>query len=205
MTPDGAGHPADETLSAWREGDTEFLDPALAEAVGAHVQACATCAGRLAALDALEADLLTLRLADRAPDVAFVAGVMAALPLAPAPAPAEANGPALAGWWRRQRAAMALALAGLLIMLLTGDALGLLTTWSQDVGAWFSSTVSESESINLLGPSATVGATPEAYLGIVIGAVVLALGAGVFLLRALGAPDGLGPQSGRAWSAPGGR
>jgi anti-sigma factor RsiW len=205
MTVDGAGHPADETLSAWREGDMAFLDPDRAGAVGAHLEGCAACAGRLAALEALETDLWTLQLADRAPDAPFVAGVIAALPLAPAPVEAAAGGPALAGWWRRQRAAVALALAGLLIMLVTGDALGLLAAWSQDVGAWFTSTVSESESISLLGPSATVGATPEAYLGIIIGAVVLALGAGVFLMRALAAPDGLAPQSARAWGTPSGR
>ena len=184
--------PGDDLLVAWHDGEaTGLLDAAQETALRAHITACALCQTRLAELDVLDADLRALSLTDRAPAPAFAQGVLAALPPRKAPAaPPRPVAAALAAWWQRQRAALVLVAAGLLIMLFTGDT-GLLTGWWQSAGDWWNTAASPDAGgvIALVGTLPGDGTSAEAYLGLVIGALVLAVGAGVFLLRALNTPD----------------
>jgi hypothetical protein len=183
--------PGDDLLVAWHDGEAAgLLDPAQEAALGAHIAACDLCQARLAELDMLEADLRTLSLAGRAPAPAFAQSVLAALPprkAIAAPRPVTAG---LAAWWQRQRAALVLVVAGLLIMLLTGDT-GLLTGWWQSAGDWWNTAASPDAGgvISLVGTLPGDSTSAEAYLGLVIGALILAVGAGVFLLHALNTSD----------------
>ena len=184
--------PGDDLLVAWHDGEADgLLDAEQAAALQAHIASCDHCRARLAGLDALEADLQSLSLTDQAPAPAFVQGVLAALPprkAVSAPAPLAPVG--LAAWWQRQRAALVLVAAGLLIMLLTGDT-GLLTGWWQSAGEWWNTAASPDAGgvISLVGTLPGDGTSAEAYLGLVVGALILAVGAGVFLLHALNTPD----------------
>jgi anti-sigma factor RsiW len=191
--------PSDDLLVAWHDGEAAgLLDPAQVAALQAHIAACDLCRARLAELDILESDLRTLSLTGRAPAPAFAQSVLAALP--PRKVPAAAARPITAGlaaWWQRQRAALVLVATGLLIMLLTGDT-GLLTGWWQSAGDWWNTAASPDAGgvISLVGTLPGDGTSAEAYLGLVIGALVLAVGAGVFLLHALNTQDsatGAGP------------
>lgn len=184
--------PGDDLLVAWHDGEAAgLLDPAQVAALQAHIAACDLCRARLAELDILESDLRTLSLTGRAPAPAFAQSVLAALP--PRKVPAAAARPITAGlaaWWQRQRAALVLVATGLLIMLLTGDT-GLLTGWWQSAGDWWNTAASPDAGgvISLVGTLPGDGTSAEAYLGLVIGALVLAVGAGVFLLHALNTQD----------------
>ena len=184
--------PGDDLLVAWHDGEAAgLLDAAQAAALGLHIAACDLCQARLAELDMLEADLRTLSLTGRAPAPAFAQSVLAALPPRHAiAAPVRPVPAGLAAWWQRQRAALGLVAAGLLIMLLTGDT-GLLTGWWQSAGDWWNTATSPDAGgvIALVGTLPGDGTSAEAYLGLVVGALVLALGAGVFLLHALNTPD----------------
>jgi putative zinc finger protein len=184
--------PGDDLLVAWHDGEADgLLDAAQAAALEAHIAGCAHCRARLAELDALEVDLRTLALTDRAVDPAFARRVLAALPPRNAvAAPVRPVTAGLAAWWQRQRAALVLVVAGLLIMLLTGDT-GLLTGWWQSAGDWWNTAASPDAGgvMALVGTLPGDGTSAEAYLGLVIGALVLAVGAGVFLLHALNTSD----------------
>ena len=85
---------------------------------------------------------------------------------------------------------VALVAAGLLIILLTGDT-GLLTGWWQSAGDWWNTAASPDAGgvISLVRTLPGDGTSAEAYLGLVVGALVLAVGASVFLLHALSTPD----------------
>src|SRR5689334_552872 len=115
--------PGDDLLVAWHDGEAAgLLDLAQEAALQAHIAACDLCQARLAELDILEADLRTLSLTGHAPAPAFAHSVLAALPPRKVPAaPPRSVAAGLAAWWQRQRAALVLVAAGLLIMLLTGD------------------------------------------------------------------------------------
>src|SRR5690242_8745502 len=191
--------PGDDLLVAWHDGEAAgLLDATQEAALRAHIAACDLCQARLAELDVLEADLQTLSLAGQAPAAAFAQNVLAALPPRKAiGAPGRLVTDGLAAWWQRQRAALVLVAAGLLIILLTGDT-GLLTGWWQSAGDWWNTAASPDAGgvISLVGTLPGDGTSAEAYLGLVVGALVLAVGAGVFLLHALNTPDsstGTGP------------
>jgi Putative zinc-finger len=184
--------PGDDLLVAWHDGESGgLLDAAQAAALDAHIVGCDHCRARLVELDALEADLRTLALTGQAPDPAFARSVLAALPPRKAvAAPARPVPAGLAAWWQRQRAALVLVVAGLLIMLLTGDT-GLLTGWWQSAGDWWNTAASPDAGgvISLVGTLPGDSTSAEAYLGLVVGALILAVGAGVFLLHALSTSD----------------
>jgi hypothetical protein len=184
--------PGDDLLVAWHDGEAGgLLDAAQAAALQAHIAGCDLCRARLAELDTLEADLRSLALTGQAPDPAFARTVLAALPpRKTAAAPARSVMAGLAAWWQRQRTALALVAAGLLIMLLTGDT-GLLTGWWQSAGDWWNTAASPDAGgvISLVGTLPGDGTSAEAYLGLVVGALILAVGAGVFLLHALNSSD----------------
>jgi hypothetical protein len=97
----------------------------------------------------------------------------------------------LRAWGRQQVAALSLVLLGLLIMLATGDALALLGNWWQEAGAWYdAASTTDGAGVGALMGMLPGGSTaPEAQLGLVIGAVLLALGAGVFVIRAISVQD----------------
>ncbi len=136
---------------------------------------------------ALEAALRRLSLADRQPGPDFTLRVMASLPARPAKAPAEASG--LIAWWRHQWSAGALVLSGLLVMLLTGDAFALLSSAWQGASDWVNTAASTDAGTLDTGLTALAGiTTPEAYLGLVIGAILVILGTGTFVLHSLNTP-----------------
>ena len=184
--------PGDDLLVAWHGGEAGgLLDAAQVAALQAHIAECDHCRARLAELDALEADLRTLALTGQAPDPAFARNVLATLPPRKAVgAPVRPVTAGLAAWWQRQRAALVLVAAGLLIMLLTGDT-GLLTGWWQSAADWWNTAASPDGGgvISLVGTLPGAGTSAEAYLGLVVGALILAVGAGVFLLHALNTSD----------------
>lgn len=138
--------------------------------------------------DPLEAALHSLNLADRAPDPTFTHRVLAALP----PPDATTRGVGLPGARApRWRAALAPALVGLglLIMVATGDAFGLLGAWWQDAGDWLAAAASDAADLGaLLDTIPGGGLAPEAYLGLVLGACFFILGTGAFLLHTLSPP-----------------
>lgn len=138
---------------------------------------------------ALEAALRRLSLADRQQGPEFTLRVMASLPTRPAQATAEASG--LLAWWRHQWSAGALVLTGLLVMLLTGDAFELLSSAWQGASDWVSTAASTDAGTLGTGLTALAAtAAPEAYLGLVVGAILVVLGAGTFVLHSLNTPAG---------------
>jgi len=198
MKPATIPCPDEALLIAWHSGDApDLVDAPELAALTHHCATCAACLARLAALDALEADLLALRVPPGAPNPAFTRRVLSALP---APAPARAPWAGLAAWWRRQAAAALVALTGLLIMLTTGDALTLLTGGWQQAADWVNAagTADGGTVTNLLGSVPGAVAAPDGALGVVLGAVILALGAGLFVVRALGSPTPPAPAAPRA-------
>ncbi|MGI8586695.1 MAG: hypothetical protein ACR2M0_03280 [Chloroflexia bacterium] len=138
---------------------------------------------------ALEAALRRLSLADRQPGPGFTLRVIANLPTRLAQAPTEASG--LLAWWRHQWSAGALVLTGLLVMLLTGDAFALLSSAWQGTSDWVNMAASTDAGTLGTGLIALAGiTTPEAYLGLVVGAILVVLGAGTFVLHSLSSPAG---------------
>ena len=190
MKPAHRACPDDDLLVAWHDGEaTALLDAGHAEALAGHIADCARCQARLAGFDDLEADLGLLRPAPAAPDPAFTRRVLAALP-PPASLAGVAPGRELAAWWRRQAAALTLVVAGLLVMLATNDAVALLGNAWQQANIWANTaTTSDAAAVGALWSAGQGGAaTPEAYIGLVIGAILLVLGTGVFMVRTLTTP-----------------
>lgn len=151
---------------------------------------------------ALEADLQALRLAGRPLPPTFTAAVLA--DLTPYPSPTKggeianvANGsPSLrrrggggarSAWWQGQVAACVLGLLGLAIMLGTADFTGVLTGWWSAADTWLTRFAGDGgNALDLLWSALSAGpATPPASLGLIVGALILALGAGGFLVRSL--------------------
>lgn len=151
---------------------------------------------------ALEAALQQLRLAGRPLPPTFTARVLA--DLTPYPSP-EGRGaldggfrvsPSLfrrggwgvrSAWWQGQVAACVLGVLGLVIMLGTADLTGVLTGWWSAADTWLTSFATDGgNALDLLWSALSTGnATPQASLGLVVGALILVLGAGGFLLRNL--------------------
>ncbi|MDQ2806077.1 MAG: hypothetical protein M3Z04_04025 [Chloroflexota bacterium] len=151
---------------------------------------------------ALEADLHQLRLTGRPLPPTFTAAVLA--DLSPYPSPTkrgELDGgsigsPSLrrgggrgvrSAWWQGQVAACVLGLLGLAIMLGTADLTGVLTGWWSAADTWLTGFATDGgNALDLLWSAVSTGsAAPQASLGLIVGALILALGAGGFLLRSL--------------------
>jgi hypothetical protein len=156
---------------------------------------------------ALESALQSLSLAARPLGPAFTLRVLAALPARPSVVPGVPASLGLAGWWRRQAAALALGSSGLLVMLASGDPLSLLDGWQQQAGDWVGrAATTDAESVSSLLASFPAGTgMPESYLGVVTGAFLLAAGAGAFLLRAWPANEPGAAGTSLAVAGPAGR
>ncbi|HMA37795.1 MAG TPA: hypothetical protein VKY74_25300 [Chloroflexia bacterium] len=191
MKPVHPGGPGEEILVAWQDGDAAaLLDNVQEIALAEHLAGCARCQAYLHSLAALETDLASFSLAGRPAGADFTRQVLAALPPRAA-APVPIAGPAV--WWGHQALAAGLVLTGLLILLATSDVMTLLAGWWQHAGDGLSAVVtSDGEGVgNWLNSLPGTALAPEAYLGLVLGAVILALGAGAFMVRTLAAPEGL--------------
>ncbi len=148
---------------------------------------------------ALEADLHQLSLTGRPLPPTFTAAVLADLTPYPSPkgrgesdvlspSPFRRGGWGVrSAWWQGQVAACVLGLLGLAIMLGTADLTGVLTGWWSAADTWLTGFATDGgNALDLLGSAfSTGGATPQASLGLIVGAVILALGAGGFLVRNL--------------------
>ncbi len=134
---------------------------------------------------ALEADLQQLRLADQPLPPRFTATVLAALTPYPAPVAREVR--SVRAWWRGQAASLGLALLGLAIMLGTADLAGVLTGWWSAAETWLANFATDGSNALDLALTAFTGSAgaPQAGLGLTVGALILALGAGGFLVRNL--------------------
>jgi len=80
-----------------------------------------------------------------------------------------------------------LGLLGLAIMLGTADFTGVLTGWWSAADTWLTRFAGDGgNALDLLWSALSAGpATPPASLGLIVGALILALGAGGFLVRSL--------------------
>ncbi len=148
---------------------------------------------------ALEADLHALSLAGRPLPPTFTAAVLADLTPYPSPkgrgeldglAPALRRGGGWgvrSAWWQGQVAACVLGLLGLAIMLGTADLTGVLTGWWSAADTWLTGFATDGgNALDLLWNAlSTSSTTPQTSLGLIIGALILALGAGGFLVRTL--------------------
>ena len=148
---------------------------------------------------ALEADLQQLSLVGRPLPPHFTAAVLADLTPYPAPTQIGVSGGgsrslrraagwgARAAWWQGQVAACVLGLLGLAIMLGTADLTGVLTGWWSAADTWLTAFATDGgNALDLLWSAVSTGsATPQASLGLIVGALILALGAGGFLVRSL--------------------
>ncbi len=157
--------PDADLLIAWHSGDApELIDAPELAALAHHCATCQHCLAQVAALDALEADMLALSVPSGPPSPAFTRRVLSALP---PQASARAPWAGLAAWWRRQAAAALVALTGLLIMLTTGDALTLLTGGWQQAADWVNAagTADGGTVTNLLGSVPGAAAAPGRRAG----------------------------------------
>ena len=173
-------HPPEELLIAWRDTPAD-LPAAAVERLRRHLPGCAECTRRVAGLARVEQGLETWGRVSPAVPAGFAARVLAALPAQRYPAVPLSLG----AWARQQAVAVALMLAGLIELLLSGDALALVAQWWQTAGTALSTaSIGDSESLStwLAGwPSGSL----ESHLDLLPGALLLGLGAGMVLIRNL--------------------
>lgn len=174
-------HPPDEQLVAWREVATDLPAP-LAQALGDHLAACRQCAARLDQLAAVERSLQAWRASAPAPPVAFTAQVLAALPSGLYPRLTWG------AWARQQFAGVGCMLAGAAALVLAGDTLGLAAGWWQALWLWVGNGGAADTADLTTWLSNAPATSPESYLALLPGAILLGLGALRILVGNLRAP-----------------
>lgn len=174
-------HPPDEQLVAWRD-DAAALAAPVRQRLADHLAACARCTARLEQLAAVEAGLQAWQAARPLPSPGFVGQVLAALPLGLYPRLTWR------AWARQQMAGLGCMLAGLVALLLSGDAVGGAAQWWQAAWAWLGTAGSgEGDGLTTWLTSLPAG-SPEAHLGLLPGALLLGVGALLLLVGNLRGP-----------------
>jgi len=174
-------HPPDEQLVAWR-ADPADLALAARQRLADHLAACPRCAARLEQLAAVERGLQGWRAARPQPPPRFMGQVLAALPLGLYPRLTWR------AWARQQVAGLGCMLAGLVALVLSGDALDGAAQWWQAAWACMDTAGSgEGDSLTTWLSSLPAGSA-EAHLGLLPGALLLGVGALLLLIGNLRGP-----------------
>jgi hypothetical protein len=174
-------HPPDEQWVAWRDAPAD-LTPAARQRLADHRATCPRCAARLEHLAAVERGLQGWRAA-RPPLPAWFAGqVLAALPLGLYPRLTWR------AWARQQVAGLGCMLAGLVAVVLSGDALDGAAQWWQAAWVWLGTAGSgEGDGLTTWLSSLPAG-SQESHLGLLPGALLLGAGALLLLIGNLRGP-----------------
>lgn len=181
-------HPPDEQLIAWRDAPPD-LAPAAGQRLAAHLAACPRCTARLDQLAALETGLHAWRSARPLPAARFAAGVLAALPMGLYPRLTWR------AWARQQVAGLGCMLAGLIALVLAGDALDGAAAWWQAAWAWLDSAAAgEGDGLTTWLTGLPAGAA-ESHLGLLPGALLLGVGALLLLVGNLRGPAVVAPPT----------
>ena len=181
MNRRGPEHPPDEQLVAWRD-DPDGLAPAARQRLADHLAACPRCTARLEQLAGVETGLRAWRAARPLPPGGFAAQVLAALPMGLYPRLTWR------AWARQQVAGLGCMLAGLVALVLSGDALDGAARWWQAAWVWLSTADSgEGDGLTTWLSSLPAG-SPEAHLGLLPGALLLGVGALLLLVGNLRGP-----------------
>ncbi len=181
MNRQGSEHPPDEQLVAWRDAPDEVA-PTAGQRLAAHLATCPRCAARLAQLAAVEAGLQTLREACPVPSRAFMVQVLAALPMGLYPRLTWR------AWVRQQVAGLSCMLAGLVALVLAGDAWTGAAQWWQAAWLWLDNAgAGEGEGLATWLSRLPAGSL-EVHLGLLPGALLLGVGALLLLVGNLRGP-----------------
>jgi hypothetical protein len=174
-------HPPDEQWVAWRDAPAD-LAPAARQRLADHLVVCPHCTGRLEELAAVERGLQGWRAALPLPPPWFVGQVLAALPLGLYPRLTWR------AWARQQVAGLGCLLAGLVALVLSGDALDGAAQWWQAAWLWLDNAgAGEGEGLTTWLSRLPAGSL-EVHLGLLPGALLLGLGALLLLVGNLRGP-----------------
>jgi hypothetical protein len=168
-------HPSDEQLVAWRELPAD-LPPAARQRLADHLATCPACATRLGQLAAVETGLQALRAVRPRPLPAFVAQVLAELPMGLYPRLTWR------AWARQQVAGLSCMLAGLVALVLSGDAWNDAVRWWQAAWLWLDNAgAGESDGLTTWVAHLPAGAQ-QSHLLLLPGALLLGIGALLLLV-----------------------
>lgn len=179
-------HPPDEQLVAWRDDAAALAAPAR-QRLADHLAACPRCTARLAQLAAVEAGLQAWQAGRPLPSPGFVGQVLAALPLGLYPRLTWR------AWARQQVAGLGCMLAGLVALVLSGDAVDGAAQWWQAAWAWLGTAGNgEGDGLTTWLTNLPAGAQ-ESHLLLLPGALLLGIGALLLLVGNLRGAAGAPP------------